>query len=910
MYLNLFIGLLLSITSLVQAAEIQLVSTTDRELTLDFTLPPFTIQTVTRGKATCQQIDIAHWTKTEHFPELPITGTLIQVPQTGAIEAQIVEPVYQETTLITPCSAINENTVINQLETVSVGAREMWRDTPVMRLLIQPFQWQPATNTVRYVEKMRVVVSFANILPPLSRQRHQQLDNNQFSTLLYNTVLNYRPILTDSATLPTTREGKKITKVSTDGINITINKTGIYQIFYEELQILGLPLQNILPDKLQLFNQDVEIAIEVVTTKPNQFQAGDFILFYALGLDTEFTDANQYWLQWRIKGTGKRIETQNATVTGQGNEITIFYDTYRIEENNELWQGVPGAPADDYWFWTRLDAPQSPVYQEREFVLPYPVIDNSLEAKVKVMFQGRSTATEEPNHHTIVGINGQILSDKLWSNDIPFIHEGVVPQNLLRNNNLLSIDMPGDTSVLIDTVYFNWLEIAYWRYLSAVNDELLFTLHDRNQLDVTVTHFTVPEIQLYDVTYPEQLVELKDFTVQKTTDGYSLNFSTEQNASHTYYATTHFLKPLKIANWHTTGLKSIKNAADYILITDETFLPKVEPLLAWRAQQGLRVKAVSTQEIYKEFNTGIFDPEAIKKFLTYAYENWARPAPSYVFLVGDASVDYRHYLPSSYKENYVPVHFSTETKRVLASDDNWYVAVQGNDVLPEMFIGRVPSRSISTVTAVVEKIVNFEKNSEPMPYKTLLLSDAKEEYKTSSDMVLATLPKEMDKIEIWLNNYTNYDKATEDITSVINQGIGIVNYTGHGAVAQWGFNRTFFGLHDVQKLNNVNKLPFIIALSCANGHFAMPDSYSLSEEFMKTANKGAIASFSPSRLSFYTGNQILAEEVFNRVLQPLTLGEITTGAKVAAYARATPLEFMKMYMLFGDPAGNLRFSNN
>lgn len=909
MYLFRFIGLMITFLPTMVLA-IQLVSTTDRELTLEFILPSFTIQSVTHEKTTCQQVEIAHWTKTENFPQLPITSTLLQVPQTGAIEVQVLEPIYKEIFLTSPCPMFNEKIIeqpIDSTRLVNISEREMWRDVPVARLLIQPFQWQIATNTLRYVEKMRIVVNFTTPLPPISRQRHQPSDNNPFSNLLQSTLLNYRPVSTENYSLSTTRDGERVANTPSAGIHITVNETGVYQIFYEEFQATGVPLQTINPEKIQLFNQGTEIAIQVVTAQPKQFQPGDFILFYALGLDTEFTDANQYWLQWRTKGQGKRIHTQNVSVTGQANEITTFYSTYRIEKNDELWQGVPGAPEDDYWFWMRLDAPQSPIYKEQEFILPNPVSDEKLEATVNVMFQGRSTAADEPNHHVIAGLNGEMLGDILWSNDVPYMQTKVIQQNLLKNNNLLTIDMPGDTGVVVDTIYFNWLEIAYWRYLAAIDNNLLFTLHDRDKLHIIVTHFTNANIQLYDVTNPEQIIELKDFTVQQTDEGYTLSFDNEQNDSRTYYATTTVLKPLKVQNWQPTGLKSVKNAADYILITDETFLPAMQPLLAWRAQQGLRVKAVSMQAIYKEFNNGVVDPEALKKFLTYAYEHWSRPAPTYVFLVGDASVDYRHYLSNSNKSNYVPVHFSTETKRVLASDDNWYVAVQGNDVLPEMFIGRVPSRNVKTATAIIEKIVNFEKNNLAMPYKTLLISDDKEEYKVSSDIILTYLPTEMEKVEIWLHNYSNYDKATEDITSVINQGVAIVNYTGHGAVAQWGFNRTFFGLRDIQNLNNINRLPFVIALSCANGHFAMPDSYSLSEEFMKTADKGAIASFSPSRLSFYTGNQILAEELFNRVLQPMTLGEITTGAKIAAYARGTPLEFMKMYMLFGDPASRLQF---
>jgi len=121
----------------------------------------------------------------------------------------------------------------------------------------------------------------------------------------------------------------------------------------------------------------------------------------------------------------------------------------------------------------------------------------------------------------------------------------------------------------------------------------------------------------------------------------------------TYYiatwAATQAVSP-NMTLWQPSKLKSLKNGADYILITAKEFLPAVKPLTELRRRQGLRVKSVSVEDIYNEFNHGIFDPAAIKAFLKFAYDNWNRPAPIYIFLVGDASVDYRGYLKKSEKK--------------------------------------------------------------------------------------------------------------------------------------------------------------------------------------------------------------------------------------------------------------------
>ena len=64
-----------------------------------------------------------------------------------------------------------------------------------------------------------------------------------------------------------------------------------------------------------------------------------------------------------------------------------------------------------------------------------------------------------------------------------------------------------------------------------------------------------------------------------------------------------------------------------IIISHADFLNAIQPLATYRAGQGFRVKVVNVQDIYDEFNGGVFDPQAIQSFLSYAYSHWVAPAP-------------------------------------------------------------------------------------------------------------------------------------------------------------------------------------------------------------------------------------------------------------------------------------------
>ena len=50
------------------------------------------------------------------------------------------------------------------------------------------------------------------------------------------------------------------------------------------------------------------------------------------------------------------------------------------------------------------------------------------------------------------------------------------------------------------------------------------------------------------------------------------------------------------------------------------------------------MKIVDVDDVYNEFNDGLYHPVAIKNFLKYAYANWQPPAPTYVLLVGDGAM--------------------------------------------------------------------------------------------------------------------------------------------------------------------------------------------------------------------------------------------------------------------------------
>ena len=104
--------------------------------------------------------------------------------------------------------------------------------------------------------------------------------------------------------------------------------------------------------------------------------------------------------------------------------------------------------------------------------------------------------------------------------------------------------------------------------------------------------------------------------------------------------------------------------------------PYVQQLLEWRHKTGYIVNAVTTNEI------GSSNANTIKNYLEDAYENWENP-PEIVGLIGDTS--------GSYSIGY----FTENWSGYSGAGDFPYSQLDGNDLLPEVYVGRISVNSSS-----------------------------------------------------------------------------------------------------------------------------------------------------------------------------------------------------------------------
>jgi len=701
-------------------------------------------------------------------------------------------------------------------------------------------------------------------------------------------------------------KGGGATPATTFQLKISTQSQGLMQVAFEDLKAAGFTQDPLPVSALQLTTQGQPVALKISSANGQTLQAGDHFQFYAQSVDTQYTGTNVYWLSTG-GGTPNSMGTRGGTVSGNAAPLTVFYDTLHLEQNNLIWSFTPGAPAADAWFWQSLTAPTA---QGFPFQLAGLSEAEGASTLNLCLYGKTSSGTVSPDHHVIVSLNGTQVANLGWTGITEEILSIPLPLGVLTPGaNTLSLSLPGDTGAAVDTVLLNYFEIQCWRPLLAVGGQLAFTIPANNPLPVQVGGFLNSDVLLLDVTNPLNPTLITPSIGNDNGGTFHILFQDPSSTARTYLAFRPDLiqAPSSMETWQPGVLKNISNAADYILITPRVFLQAAQPLCDLRKSQGLRVKAVAVEDIYNEFGYGFPIPDSIQTFLAFASQNWVKPAPTYVLLLGDATYDYRNWKGTG-KLSQVPCHLSITAQLGLTPDDNWYVALDRVDEIPSMRIGRLPSANPNQVAQMVQKILQYEGASNAVPSTALLVADNNDStFQVECDYLAGLLPSSVNAQKIYLSQYTNFTQCTLDIVSAINLGMVLTTYNGHGDITDWAGEQVFNASY-IPLLNNANNLTSMLMLNCMNAFFAMAGEYCLAEAVVQAQGKGAIAAFGSSGLGYEWENDLLGEQFFSLFFagNNATIGDVCTQAKVAAYKEGASADLLRTFTLIGDPATRVK----
>lgn len=351
----------------------------------------------------------------------------------------------------------------------------------------------------------------------------------------------------------------------------------------------------------------------------------------------------------------------------------------------------------------------------------------------------------------------------------------------------------------------------------------------------------------------------------------------------------------------------MEEAGSMLVIAAPTLMEEIAPLVNWKNQKGIRSVLVSTAA------TGTTDSD----ILTYIQNYYStHPELTYILLVGD--------------HDDIPAHTYGMSGGENLFSDSYYGQLTGSDYYPEVFIGRF-SGSAANITTMVDRTLEYEKNPMAGDWMEKAIGLGSDEGAGFGDDGEADW-QHLRNIRTVLMTY-GYTEVSEFydgshggsdasgspssgiILPIVNSGIGLFNYTGHGDV-NLCVTGNFQSTHINQATNN-GKYPFVISVACNNGTFT--SGTCISESWTRATKNGtpsgAIGAAGSSILMAWTPpmqtqdemTEIIAETYPNN--QKTTLGGLFYNSQMSMleeYPSGSGIEVMQTWVLFGDPSAQFR----
>ena len=336
----------------------------------------------------------------------------------------------------------------------------------------------------------------------------------------------------------------------------------------------------------------------------------------------------------------------------------------------------------------------------------------------------------------------------------------------------------------------------------------------------------------------QRLQVYTDITVRIDFNGLnSINQHTERNVTKKMVYDFDNLYRSHFLNYasYQTRYAPLEEDGEMLVICYDSFCDEAQPFVDWKNQKGIKTTLVPKSEAGTTVSS-------IKNYIADFYNTHDL---TYVLLVGDKSQIPSQEIGGGWSSG---------------ESDVYYAYLSGNDSYPEFFIGRFSAQNPAHVNTEVERSIEYERNPQLNAdwYTRGLMIASNEGAGNGHDGGEADWQHAQNMRSDLINyNYNSVDEMYDGshggqdnngnpsdsmVRNTINDGLGIIHYTGHGDTDVWVTSN--FNTGDVNALTNQNELPFICTVGCKSGDFG---GTCLGEAFTYATNggepTGAIATF-------------------------------------------------------------------
>ena len=695
---------------------------------------------------------------------------------------------------------------------------------------------------------------------------------------------------------------------------VSVDRDAVYKIDYNQLKSMGFNPDGVDPRKIQLFtgwngmllqknstqsNDLAEVAIFIEGESDGKFNSGDYILFFGKGPDSYsldpakgvfsyvnnlFTDKNYYFLGIG-PANGYRIAA-SQTISGTFPIVAEYDDFgyYETDQSNELRSGRT-------WYGERFES-------TLEYTIRFDqsnIVDGST-IKLATGVMGRSYS---PSSFQF-SVNNIPVKDQSVPPVINGQYEIVgaeVHDTITVNAN--TVGAPGKASQDVKIKFtkatsgqsigfLDYILLQTRRALSLYGDQTVFT--SLKSLEQSFTRFQVSN------TFSDGMIWNITDANNPTNEPFIFSsgvssFLDQSDALATYIVLSNRNFPVPVDE----GLVPFQDVrgvgpTDLLIITAPEFLSEAERLASHRrTKNGLKVNVVTTVQVYNEFSGGKQDVTALRNLVKYLYDNSS--GISNVLLFGKGSYDYKNHL--TYNKNFVPIYQSRNSLNPLAtysSDDyigflensegNWGENPPEPHTL-DVGVGRIPVKKIEEAAAWVDKVISYEnQNWGSWRKKVLFVADDGDNntHQSQANQLATTLETDNPNADVsktYLDFYEQKNSssgqvspdARKALSRGVSDGVGVLNFTGHGSELQWMQERILDQI-SFDEWKPVNRYPFLVTATCEFGRNDDPGLISSAELSLFKSKSGSIGLLTTSRpvysSSNFTLNKAFYEYLFTR----------------------------------------------
>ncbi len=703
-------------------------------------------------------------------------------------------------------------------------------------------------------------------------------------------------------------------------IKIAVSQTGIHKISYSDLVAWGVAD----PSNARVFgyggaklHEDFnkskiddlpQVAVWKETGVDGIFNEGDYLLFYAQGpISWEYNTSESkfnrtinpysfkgYYFISSDAGVEKTISTKAALTGTPTVAVTNFldYQLHELEMRNFLSSGQE-------WYGEEFS---STATQTFSFIFPNVAISK----KAKITVAACANPTTDAGSTMSVSLNSN-------SFDLKF---NKISTYVFAERNLFNTDsiLPSSSKLDINLKYndsaskawLNYISVNAFRHLIMDGSSMAFRQPEIIASSQLAEYSLTADagLVIWDITDP---ANAKHMSVSYTDGKYVFLDSAvvlkeyvalDPSAEH---VTPEFAGQVVNQDLHGLAQK------DMVIVTHSDYYKQAEVLAEkHRVHDGISVITVFLEQVYNEFSSGVPDATAIRWFMKMFFDraSTSEEAPKYLLLFGDGTYDNRLIESKNQDTHKLPCYEAKESLHEINSyvTDDYFGLLDDSEgsYIPsgnlEVGIGRFPVSTESQASDLVAKICAYMDNNEKGYWKNRLIYIADDDDDTRHTFDSDRLVKYMETTypyfqpkRLFLDSYLqetsasgeSYPLAKEYYLNLIDQGIFLLNYTGHGSIEGLS-NEKIISRNDIANMYN-KKLPLFVTASCSFSHFDNSKS-SAGEDMFLNNHGGAIGLFSTSR-TVYSNNNYALNSAFNKYIfkiengKPLALGEIMRRSK-------------------------------